>query len=371
MSRIKILHTADLHMDSPFEMLSPGKAAVRREELRALPKKIAALAVREKVDLVLLSGDLLDGESAYKETADELCRALRRIPAPVFIAPGNHDYYTDKSVYARMELPDNVFLFNKNTIEHFDFPEKGFRVYGAAFTDKSSRPLLERFHAKRTDGMFNLMCIHGETDAPESAYNPITTGQIAESGLDYLALGHVHKASGLQRAGNTRYSQPGCPEGRGFDEMGKKTVNLVEACDGKWTLKTVRIAARFYEQLTVDITDTEPLFAIQMALPDETVRDIYRIILRGESEGPVNTKLLAEQLAEYFFEVQVKDETNLKEDIWAKTGKDTLRGLFLTKMKQQFDAAESEEAKRKIEQAVRWGLAALDNREEIIRHEDQ
>jgi hypothetical protein len=67
----------------------------------------------------------------------------------------------------------------------------------------------------------------------------------------------------------------------------------------------------------------------------------------------------------------VKDETNLKEDIWAKTGKDTLRGLFLTKMKQQFDAAESEGGKRKIEQAVRWGLAALDNREEIIRHEDQ
>ncbi|MBO7423841.1 MAG: metallophosphoesterase, partial [Oscillospiraceae bacterium] len=135
MSKIRILHTADLHMDSPFESLSEGKAAIRRAELRSLPKKIAALAIKEKVDVVLLSGDLLDGESVYRETADELVRYLRKIPAPVFIAPGNHDYYSSTSVYAKLELPEQVCLFTKNTIEVFDFPEKGFRVYGAAFTD--------------------------------------------------------------------------------------------------------------------------------------------------------------------------------------------------------------------------------------------
>ena len=91
MRTIKILHTADLHLDSAFETLSPGKAAIRRAELRALPKKIAALAVREKADVVLLSGDLLDSDSLYRETGEELIENLAKIPAPVLIAPGNHD----------------------------------------------------------------------------------------------------------------------------------------------------------------------------------------------------------------------------------------------------------------------------------------
>ena len=370
MSKIRILHTADLHMDSPFESLSEGKAAIRRAELRSLPKKIAALAIKEKVDVVLLSGDLLDGESVYRETADELVRYLRKIPAPVFIAPGNHDYYSNSSVYARMDLSNNIYLFRKNTIEQYEFPEKGFRVFGAAFTGKDSPALLRGFHAVRTDGMLNLMCIHGETDAPKSPYNPITTEEIAESGLDYLALGHIHKASGMQRAGGTRYSQPGCPEGRGFDEQGRKTVNLVEYENGAWSLRSVRIASRLYEQITVDVTNTDPLFAIQMALPYETVRDIYRIILKGETDGPVDLKHVSEQLSEYFFEVQLKDETQLKEEVWARAGSDTLRGLFLSKMKARYDAAPQEE-KSRIEQAVRWGVAALDNREEVVRHENQ
>ena len=370
MSKIRILHTADLHMDSPFESLSEGKAAIRRAELRALPKKIAALAIKEKVDVVLLSGDLLDGESVYRETADELAQYLRKIPAPVFIAPGNHDYYSSSSAYARMDLSNNIYLFQNNEVEHYDFPEKGFRVYGAAFTGKDAPALLNGFHAERTSGMLSLMCIHGETDAPKSLYNPITTEEIAESGLDYLALGHIHKASGLQRAGNTRYAQPGCPEGRGFDEQGRKTVNLVEYENGTWSLRSVRIASRLYEQIAVDVTDTDPLFAIQMALPDDTVRDIYRIILKGETDAPVNLKNLTEQLSEYFFEVQLRDETRLKEDIWARAGSDTLRGLFLSKMKTRYDAAPEEE-KNRIEQAVRWGVAALDNREEVVRHENQ
>ena len=140
--------------------------------------------------------------------------------------------------------------------------------------------------------------------------------------------------------------------------------------NGTWSLRSVRIASRLYEQIAVDVTDTDPLFAIQMALPDDTVRDIYRIILKGETDAPVNLKNLTEQLSEYFFEVQLRDETRLKEDIWARAGSDTLRGLFLSKMKTRYDAAPEEE-KNRIEQAVRWGVAALDNREEVVRHENQ
>ena len=60
MSKIKILHSADLHLDSPFQGLTAGKAAIRRGEQRQLLSALSALAREEKADIVLLSGDLLD-----------------------------------------------------------------------------------------------------------------------------------------------------------------------------------------------------------------------------------------------------------------------------------------------------------------------
>ena len=88
---LHILHAADLHLDAPFAALDPGQAAQRRSEQRLLLDKLADLAAERKADLVLLSGDLLDSEQTYRETAQALAAALGRIDAPVVIAPGNHD----------------------------------------------------------------------------------------------------------------------------------------------------------------------------------------------------------------------------------------------------------------------------------------
>lgn len=68
MKKLKILHAADLHLDSPFEGLGAGKAAIRRKEQRELLNRLAELAVSEQVDVVLLAGDLLDSGNTYYET---------------------------------------------------------------------------------------------------------------------------------------------------------------------------------------------------------------------------------------------------------------------------------------------------------------
>ena len=72
-----------------------------------------------------------------------------------------------------------------------------------------------------------------------------------------------------------------------------------------------------------------------------------------------------------FFELQLRDETRLRHDIWEYTGEDTLRGLFLLKLKKKLDEAKDDEQRREIEQAARWGLAALCGMEEVARHEDK
>lgn len=371
MSKIKILHAADLHLDSPFEGLPAGKAAVRRGEQRELLARLAELAAAESADLVLLSGDLLDSGNTYFETGEDLVRALQRIAAPVFISPGNHDFYSPKSPYARLKLPENVHVFTEPSVSCVELPGLGARVFGAAFTDSRCGALLENFHAGRVEGMLNIMCIHGEVGVRESVYDPISEKELQESGMDYVALGHIHKASGLKKSGDTWYSWPGCPEGRGFDETGEKTVNLIELGEGECTLRTLSVASRRYEVLKVDVTGSDALLAVHTQLPDDTVRDVYRIILSGEAETTPDMKRLYSNLSELFFELQLRDETRLRRSVWEGAGEDTLRGLFLEKLRERFDAARNDENRILIEQAARWGLAALDNMEEVVRHEDQ
>ena len=82
-------------------------------------------------------------------------------------------------------------------------------------------------------------------------------------------------------------------------------------------------------------------------------------------------RLYRRNLEEFFFELQLRDNTRLKQSVWEKAGEDTLRGLFLMKLRAKYERARTDEERSRIEQAARWGLAALDNREEVVRHEDQ
>ena len=370
MRTIKLIHAADLHLDSPFEALSASKAAARREEQRVLLSSLSELAHRESADLMLLSGDLFDSANTYYETGEELVRSLGNVPCPVIISPGNHDWYSARAPWAKLKLPENVILFRDNSMHFISIPSADARVYGAAFTERYSASLLRGFHAERKAGTYNLMCMHGEVGNPTSPYNPITEEDIAASGMDYIALGHVHTASGLLKSGNTWYSWPGCPEGRGFDECGEKTVNVVELSGQDCRLSRVCIAQRQYRSVTLDISERDPLLLIHTSLPDDTVRDVYRIILTGETAVAPDLRKLHQNLDEMFFSLQLVDKTSPRRDIWERAGDDTLRGIFLSKLRVRYDAAETQEQRIRIEQAARWGLAALDNAEEVAIHEN-
>ena len=92
---IKLLHGADLHLDSPFSSCSPGQGASWRALQRRLPGKIMALANTRDCDLLVFSGDVLDSEEVHPETVQALQDAFASFRGHIFIAPGNHDPFTD------------------------------------------------------------------------------------------------------------------------------------------------------------------------------------------------------------------------------------------------------------------------------------
>lgn len=362
---LSFLHAADFHLDAPFSALSPDRAAARREELRALPSRLCDLARERAVQLLLLSGDLFDHAQVYRDTLEAFSRALGSIPAKVFIAPGNHDFYSLRSPWTAVSWPANVHIFTSPAIEAVELPQLGCVVYGAAFTSpfRDDSPL-SQFQAP-DDGRAHIMVLHGDVDA-SSRYAPIPSAQIARSGLTYLALGHVHTCSGPQRAGETLWAYPGCPEGRGFDETGEKGVLCGSVSSRSVSLSFCPLCSRRYEILRVNLSEgLSPEAALAAALPKGAQRDIYRILLTGES-GPEGLDLdaLAALAAPSFYALSLRDHTRVRRALWSRAEEDTLTGLFLRSLRDRLSAAQNDEERSQIETAVRFGLAALENREE-------
>ena len=356
---LKLIHGADFHLDAPFAALSPEKARQRRAEQRQLLSRLADLAEEEGADLVLLSGDLLDGGETYQETVEALSHALGQIKAPVFIAPGNHDPYGPRSAYAGTAWPDNVHIFTSVQPEGVELPELGCVVHGAAFTTpQADRSPLMGFSAPR-DGRIHLMTLHGDV-AGQGRYGPIRPEDIAASGLTYLALGHIHACSGLQQAGETCWAYPGCPEGRGFDETGEKGVLAVTVDDqGAVSARFVPLAGRRYEIVEADVTGRDSAEeALREVLPASPTGDCCRILLTGQrSFGNPDLAALTALAQPSYFSVSVRDNTRPLRDLWQRAGEDSLTGLVLRALKGEKDLEDRE-------LAARFALAALEHGED-------
>jgi exonuclease SbcD len=359
---IKILHAADFHMDSPYDALPGDQSAARRAEMRALLEKTFDFARESGVQLILLSGDLLDSAASYHETRETLVRVAEKTDARIFIAPGNHDYYAPASPYSYLEFPPNVHIFRSPRMTCVELPELNCRVWGAGFNAPLCPPLLRDFAVSPAHGVTDIMVLHGDVTGGE--YNPISERDIAESGLHYLALGHIHTFSGFQRAGGTVWAYPGCLMGRGFDETGEKGFITGTVSAERCNLRFVPAGGREYRVLDVPLTglpDAEA--AVRAALPQDANRHVYRVVCTGEYAGGVNARRLEERLAPDYYRVTVRDRTRLPRDIWAGLEEDTLTGGFLRKLKEQSESA-PDDREAICTMAVRFGLAALEEREE-------
>lgn len=352
---IKLLHAADLHLGARFRGLPPEKAAQRRRLQLTLPGRLAELCREEGCQLALLAGDLFDQPQATAEAVQALAAALEEMAVPVFIAPGNHDYCCTDSPYLTGAWPGNVHIFSRPEFQSVALPELDCRVWGAGYTGMDCPALLEGFRASGPETT-QLMVLHGDPLSAASFTCPITRQQVSASGLQYLALGHVHRWGTLEGSG-TLAAWPGCPMATGFDETGPKGVLLVE--DGRPAFCPLGLGE--YLDLQVEAGDN-PLAAILAALPPDTRQDVARITLTGPAE-PVDLQAIQAQLADRFFHLALRDKTNLPPDIWKTAGEDSLEGVYFRRLQKAAEAAATEEAAQSYILAARISRRILEGQE--------
>ena len=355
---IRMLHAADLHLDSPFAALAPAQAAQRRAEQRELLRRLAEECETRGCDLLLLAGDLFDSDRVYRETTEQLRDILGGLSARVFIAPGNHDPYSALSPYAALRWPENVHIFRSQTVEAVRLEEPGVTVYGAAFTEPRQSALLTGFRAEEPT-LPKVMVLHGTLDDPHSVYNPISEQEILDAGLDYLALGHVHRRE-IRSIGSTTVANPGCAMGRGFDETGPKGALYVELDESGCRVEPVALGGRIYETLTLRV-EGDPLSAVEAVLPEHTERDVYRITLTGTCDAQAVQAARA-ALAPRFYALELIDRTLPPRSLWQDAGEDSLKGAFLRQLQRRYDEADEDE-RRLTAEAAALGLALMEGRE--------
>ena len=350
---MKILHAADLHLDTAFSGRSEAQVRYLRQALLEVPRKLAELCRREGCHMMLLSGDLFDGPWT-QNSLDVLRSALEEAAVPVFISPGNHDFCGAGSPYLTENWPRNVHIFTRPEMESVVVENLDCRVYGAGYRSMDCPPLLEDFRAEGEE-RYHVAVLHGDPTQATSPYSPITTGQVRESGLHYIALGHVHK-SGSLRAGETLCAWPGCPMGRGYDELETKGVLIVTVEDTAEAVFLPLDTPRFYD------LETSPS-RLADVLPAVGNDHFYRITLTGESPELDLAAMMAQW--EQFPNLELRDRTVPEVDIWGSADADSLEGAYFRILKEAMEGAD-EQTRQELELAARISRKILDGQEVVL-----
>ena len=286
---MKILHCADLHLNSAFSGLETFEADARRAEMLETLAEVIRYASESGVELILIAGDLFDTPYCSAHTRAEVFDILGGASCPVVISPGNHDHYTRGGVYADSSLPENVFVFTSMELGRFDFDDIGITVCGYAYTsDKYERdPLCDG--APLSEENINILCAHTDVRYAVSLHAPMSAGEIARNGFTYAALGHVHNPSAPQRIAGCTVAYSGFLQGRGFDETGEGGVYIVDIDRER---KSVSLERKAFSRLRyvierLDVSgcgkDTEVISKIMKLISDRGYgkNTALRVILEG------------------------------------------------------------------------------------------
>ena len=282
---IKILHTADLHLDSPLASLALRNADLQTRVITASRKsleKMVDFCLAEGVAAMLIAGDLYDRAERSAKTAAYLTIQMERLRAAgvrVFYIKGNHD--AENPITGEIDLPANVHVFDGRGGKMQLAPDVW--VHGVSFRDKHAPDsLLPKFGALEP-GAVNIAMLHTSLTgaAGHDPYAPCSVADLVQAGFDYWALGHVHKRQ--VHATAPWVVMPGNPQGRDIGEAGAKSATLL-------TIDAGRIAIE--EVFTASVEFRESFVSLAGLADDDAIRDKLRAHLATEAASVADCAIL-------------------------------------------------------------------------------
>lgn len=257
---MRILHAADLHIDSPMRGLARYEGApvdAMRQATRRALSNMVDYCLGESVSLLLLAGDLFDGDWRDYSTglffASEMSR-LREGQVQVVFTRGNHDAKSEISKHLR--LPENVHELSTDAPQTIRLEELGVAVHGQGFARRAVRENLARKYPEREEGVLNVGLLHTSvTGRPgHDDYAPCTLENLLAKEYDYWALGHVHAREVLHADPWVVFS--GNLQGRHVRETGKKGATRIDVEHGSiQSVQHIALDAARWERLTVPVDD--------------------------------------------------------------------------------------------------------------------
>jgi len=367
---LKILHTADIHLGAKFSGLG-NKGASQREQLRATFKNVIATAIDERVNVVLIAGDLFDANQQPQRNIDLVIEQFNLLGSnniPVCLIPGTHDSLDSSSIYRKVDFDgkcSNLKIFADENISCKEYPGIDLTVYGKPnLSNRSYTSPLEGLK-RSTSSKFHIAMAHGSLYIPEKIAEDdhvFRLEEIKASGMDYLALGHWHRVYKCSEEPPAWYSGP--PEWiPGQTERGG--VLLISLLDsGEVEVKTKMLGLCDYDEVEIEMSEIQDLAKLKARISEGANQNlIKKATLKGlrEAELIVNPEELETELGEKFFHLGVMDKSHPKSGDVVEDEERLIRSGFIKLMKEQIGNLEGEE--RDIaENALQYGVALLDGK---------
>lgn len=292
---MRLLHFADLHLDTPFRWAPVEVARSRRRALRQTLTRICGLAADLQVDALCCGGDLFEQERFTPDTAEFLRLAFAQVaPAQVFLAPGNHDWFGPASLYRQVGWSPNVRVFDEACLTAVELDD-GLTLWGAGHrAPANTRGFLDGFHVDR--GGVHVALFHGSEQGDlmfqgegKVPHAPFRAEQIPAAGLQHALVGHFH----APRDG-AAHTYPGNPDPLAFGETGDRGAVLVTVKgDGSVVRERHRVAVSVVRDVPVDLTGVtySGQVAERVAAAVDGLSGVVRVTLSGEVGPDVDLRL--------------------------------------------------------------------------------
>lgn len=367
-SRVKIVHFADLHLDSGFAWAGADGAAARRrrQSLRDALSRITALARDVDAGALFCGGDLYEHDRVTPDTARFLRATFAELdPCPVYLAPGNHDWHGPDSLYALVDWSSNVHVFREPRLQPIRLDD-GLTLWGAAHCAPAN-----------TGNFFDGFTTHGrdvhvalchaaerswlaEQGSAKQPHAPFDANDIAHAGFAHAFLGHYHRPRDA-----ARHTYPGNPEPLTFGEDGERgAVVATIAADGSVTRERHGVATTAAHDLTLDVGGCASQQDVRTRVAGATAgrHGVARLTVEGELDPDVDLREedLRQVLLESFDAVQVRfGALHAGYDVEEIGREQTVRGQFVRDV---LEAGLEEDETRRV---LTTGLRALEGRTDL------